>query len=216
MRDLILIGGGGHCNSLIDSIRELQDYNIIGIIDVADNVGKWTNGIEIIGTDDELAGYYAKGITYACITVGSVGSPDLRQKLYHKARQIGFEFPSFIDRTATISRNVVIGEGVYVGKGAIINAGAIVGAHSIVNTGAIIEHDCTVGAFCHIAPGSVLSGQVVIGDRTHIGVNSTVIQQIDIGHDVMIGAGSVVVRDIGSNAKAYGNPCREVERYEDE
>src|SRR5690554_5222573 len=84
MRDLILIGGGGHCSSVIDSIQGLQAYNIIGIIDVADHIGKWTNGIEVIGYDDQLADYYAKGITCAVISVGSIGAPALRHILHRK------------------------------------------------------------------------------------------------------------------------------------
>jgi sugar O-acyltransferase (sialic acid O-acetyltransferase NeuD family) len=212
MRDLILIGGGGHCSSVIDSIRAKQEYNIIGIIDITNNIGKQTNGVSIIGTDDNLADYYSKGITSACITVGSVASLKFRQSLYTKASQLGFSFPSIIDPTAIISPNAVIDEGVYVGKGAIINAGAHIGAHCIINTGAIIEHGCKIGLLCHIAPGAVLSGEVVVGERTHIGTNATVIQQVTIGHDVLIGAGSVVVSHIDSNKKAYGNPCREAER----
>ena len=38
-RPLILIGGGGHCKSVIE-VAESAGYNIKGILDVPDEVGK--------------------------------------------------------------------------------------------------------------------------------------------------------------------------------
>lgn len=212
MEEIILIGGGGHCKSVIDSINKSKEYKVIGILDLIDKVGSEILGISVIGTDKGLEIHYKNGVNNAFLTVGSIGDISLRKKIYSNAVAIGYKFPNIVDATAIISNNAEIGYGNFIGKGSIVNAGAKIGNNCIINTGAIIEHDCNIQDFCHMAPGVTLSGGVIIGENTHIGTNSTIIQNIKIGDNTMIGAGSVVLKDIGSNAKAYGNPCKEVEK----
>jgi sugar O-acyltransferase (sialic acid O-acetyltransferase NeuD family) len=210
MRDIILVGGGGHCKSVVDTIKCMNDYNIIGILDIKEKVGTKVNDVEIIGTDDDIEYYYKQGIKYSFITLGSIGNTNPRQNLYERLLKVGYNFPAIVDKTSLISSNAMIGDGAFIGKGTIINSDVIIGENCIINSGAIIEHDCCIGKFSHIAPGSTISGNVMIGDHTHIGANSTIIQNINIGKFCIIGAGSVVVSNINDNMKAYGNPCREV------
>lgn len=210
MEDIILIGGGGHCKSVIDSIYKLRKYNIVGILDLVNKVGSEVNGVKVIGTDDKLEYYYKNGVKNAFLTVGSIGDTQLRKKLYSILMNIGYKFPNIIDNTAILGEKVEMGHGNFIGKGTIINTGTKIYNNCIINTGTIIEHDCKIESFCHIAPGTTISGNVNIGEDTHIGTNSTIIQDIKIGKNTIIGAGSVVVRNIVSNVKAYGNPCKEV------
>lgn len=210
MEDIILIGGGGHCKSVIDTINGLNKYNIIGIIDKEDKLGTEIRGVKIIGTDEQLECFYNKGIKLAFLTIGSIGNTSLRRQLYTMATDIGYIFPNIIDQTAILSEHIKIGSGNFIGKGAIVNSDVVIGDNCIINTGSIIEHDCCIDTFCHIAPGSTLSGGVKIGQNTHIGTNTTIIQNIVVGSNTMIGAGSVLIQNISDNKKAYGNPCREV------
>ena len=46
-KPLILVGGGGHCKSVIEA-AESAGYNILGVLDVAENVGK---NIAVINAD---------------------------------------------------------------------------------------------------------------------------------------------------------------------
>lgn len=212
MEDIILIGGGGHCKSVIDSISKSKEYNIVGILDLHDKVGDEIFGVKVIGTDDKLEYYYKNGVSNIFLTIGSIGDTALRRKLYSVALNIGYSFPNIIDSTAIVSDKIEMGYGNFIGKRTIINAGTKIDNNCIINTGAIIEHDCHIESFCHVAPGATISGNVVIGENTHIGTNSTIIQNIVIGSNSIIGAGSVIVKDIKSNVKAYGNPCKEVKR----
>ncbi len=204
---LLLIGGGGNCHSVLDSVLSLNLYDEIGIID---SVEHSYLGISTIGNDDDLQRLFSEGWTDAFISVGSVGNTDIRCSIYDRVKNIGFNIPSIIDPSAIVAGDAVIGDGVFGGKRSVINAGAVIGDCAIINTGSIIEHDCKIGSFAHISPGVVLCGQVTVGDYSHIGAGSIVRQLINIGKSTLIGAGSVVVKDIGDNAKAYGNPCKVV------
>ncbi|NRD79385.1 acetyltransferase [Bacillus sp. BRMEA1] len=207
---LLLIGGGGHCSSVIDVLQENNSFDEIGIIDTKEKIGMKFCSLTYIGSDDDLKELYNQGYSSAFITVGSVINPMLRIKLYKLIYDIGFNIPNIISNTAIISNSSTFGNGIFVGKGAIINARTFIGNGSILNTGCIIEHDCRIGEFVHIAPGTTLSGGVIIGNKSHIGTNSTIIQGINIGENTLIGAGSVVVNNIGNGKKAFGNPCKEL------
>lgn len=207
MKKLMLVGGGGHCRSVVDSVIELGLYDEIGIVD---NGSVSDCGVSLIGCDDDIPELIKAGWTDAIITVGSVGNTELRRKLFSMVREFGLVTPTIIDKTAVVSKEATIGEGVFIGKRAVVNRNATIGDCSIINTGSIVEHDCVVGDFVHISPGTTVCGGTVIGDDTHIGAGSVIIQQINIGSHSVIGAGSVVVKDISSKVKAYGNPCRVV------
>lgn len=207
MEDILLIGGGGHCKSVIDSIIEGKEYNIIGILDKSENIGKTVFQIEIIGADDDMQKFFDKGIKKAVITVGSIGNTSIREQLYNRAKSIGYKFPIIIDKYAIVSRFSNIQEGTFIGKNVVVNADAKIGKCCILNTGCIVEHECIIDDFVHLAPASVLCGNTHIDRSTHIGANSVVIQGKTIGSNTLIGAGSTIIKDIDNNIKAYGNPC---------
>lgn len=209
-KKLLLIGGGGHCKSVLDCLLYENQYDEIGIIDNKDKIGSLVLGIPIIGCDDDLSNLYNKGYRFAFVTLGSIGDASLRINFFNILEKIGFEIPNIIDTSAVMSGHINMEKGIFIGKNATINAGASIGKGSIINTSSIIEHDCIIGEFAHIAPGSVLCGEVKIGESSHIGARSVIKQQVNIGTNTIIGMGSVVLHDIESHTVAYGNPCREV------
>lgn len=206
---ILLIGGGGHCKSVLDSLLASQVHSDIGVVDKESN-GISILGIPQVGTDADLPTLFAEGWTDAFITVGSIGNTALRRKLYAIVKALGFSVPSIVDKAAVVAADVRLPEGAYIGKRTVVNAGTVLGVCSIINTGAIVEHDCNIGDFAHISPGAVLCGQVFVGDDTHIGANSTVRQQLVIGKNTVLGIGSVVTKDMPDNVEAYGNPCKVV------
>jgi len=210
MEKILLLGGGGHCKVVIESILLGKKYKIIGILDLKEKVRKKVLGISIIGTDEELRSYFKKGIRNCFISVGSIGDPDLRVKLFRKAHNIGFDFPNILHPHSVLSDSVKMGKGNYIACGTIINAGTVIGDNCIINTGAVIEHDCEVGDFVHVASGATIGGGVTIGDYSHIGTGSSIVQYLKIGKNSIIGAGSVVIKDIKDNIVAYGNPAKGV------
>src|SRR5690625_2724902 len=210
-KKILLIGGGGHCSSVLDSLLETKEYSEIGIIDKKEKLGHKILGVPIIGSDEDLPNFYQSGYKYAFITLGSIGDTSLRVKLFKNLEKIGFLIPNIIDKTAVVSKRTNIENGIFVGKKTIINAGTSVQKGSIINTGSIIEHDNEIGEFSHIAPGVVLCGDVVIGQNTHIGARAVIRQQVKVGSNTMVGTGSNVLTDIKSNVVAYGNPCKEVQ-----
>lgn len=210
MENILLIGGGGHCKSVLDAIFEQNLYSPAGIIDLKEKIGQEVLGIPVSGTDTELESFFKKGIKLSVITAGSVGDPELRVKLAKKALKAGFTFPNIIHPKAVVSKRTLLGKGNFVAAGAVINAGVSVGNFCIINTGAVIDHDCEIGDFVHIAPGCSLSGNVKVRTRTHIGTGTCIRQSISIAEKTIVGVGSAVVSDMPSEMVCAGNPCKPV------
>lgn len=212
---ILLIGGGGHCHSVLDSLCSSGAYDQIGVVAKdGDNyqalLGDAITAPFLAGIDSDLFELYSAGWREAFVTLGSIGNTAGRRRIYATLSEIGFKIPVIRDETATISACATLEEGVYVGKKAVINAGCAIGCCAIINTGCIIEHDCSVGDFVHVSSGAILCGNTSIGNDAHIGAGTVVRQGIAIGGESLIGAGSVVVKDIPRQSKAYGNPCRVV------
>lgn len=176
MKDkILLVGGGGHCKSVIDVILATNKYEIVGIVDMPEKIGQEVAGIKIIGADNDLP-ELRKIVDKAIITVGFVTNNNARVKIYHKLKELNFILPVIISPLAYVSRYATIGEGTVVMHHALINANAKIGVNCIINTKSLIEHDAIVGDHSHISTAAVVNGGVVIADNTFLGSNATTIQ----------------------------------------
>ena len=205
--DIILIGGGGHCKSVIDVIESTGEYNILGILDKEDLIGKDISGYEIIGTDHEIEEYVKKGVAFT-ITIGQIKSAHLRIALFNLIKEKGGEIPSIVANTAYVSKKAVLGEGTVVMHKAFVNSNVKVGVNNIINTRSTLEHDTMVGDHCHISTHVVVNGEVKIGNEVFIGSNSTISNQVKIGAKSIVGIGSVVVSNIPENVITFGIPAK--------
>ena len=213
MGSIVMIGGGGHCKSVIDAALRSKKFEKIFITDVNLNPGDKLLGCEVVGGDDKLPGLLADGVKNAFITVGFVKPSGLRSKLFFMAKDMGFSFPNIIDPSAVVSEYATLGSGTFIGKNAVINAGAKVGDNCIINTGAIVDHDSVVGDFAHVAVGTMVCGEARIGANTLVGAGATVLQCVKVGNDAIIGAGSVVLKDVGASCTAVGAPARILRKW---
>lgn len=205
MKPLILIGGGGHCRSVIDVIESTDNYKIIGILDTFKNVGRRVLDYKIIGTDNEI-GHFIDEDYYFLNTLGQIGLPDLRRRINERILQKGGKFATIISDNAIIGKNVQIGEGTVVMHNAVVNVNSQIGNHCIINSNALVEHDCILGDYIHIAPAAVLNGGCIVKYNCFVGSGTTIIQGVSIVENSVIGAGAFVLRSLAESGTYFGNP----------
>ena len=203
-RNLILIGGGGHCKSVID-VAESAGYRILGILDRPEEIGKKVLSYEVIGVDDDISKFIDRA--EFVITVGFIKDPSIRIKLYNKVTQAGGKFATLIASTAYVSKYAKIGRGTVVMHKAFVNAGAEIGENVIINTYANIEHNACIGNQCHISTGVMINGDCKIGDNSFIGSQSVLSNGISVCPDTVVGAGSFVRKTINQAGVYSGNPA---------
>ena len=193
--DLILVGGGGHCHSVIDAVEEADVFRIVGIVDVKENIGSLVLGYQVIGSDDDLERLIRKN-TFFLVTVGQIKSAEKRVNIYDKLKKLNAPVASIVSPHAHVSKHAHIGPGTVVLHGATVNAGAEIGENCIINSHALIEHDAVIGSHCHIATGAIVNGDASVGGRTFIGSGAVLKQGIEVGDGCVVGAGLVVWKDI--------------------
>jgi sugar O-acyltransferase (sialic acid O-acetyltransferase NeuD family) len=203
-KNLILIGGGGHCKSVIE-VAESAGYTILGILDRMEEVGKKVLAYEVIGVDDDIPHYVDKA--EFVITIGFIKNPALRIKLYNKVLEAGGKLATLIASTAHVSKYAVLGAGTVVMHQALVNAGAVIGDNAIINTLANIEHDVHIGNQCHISTGAMVNGDCVVGNNSFVGSQSVLVNAISICSNVVVGAGSLVCKSIDQAGVYAGNPA---------
>jgi sugar O-acyltransferase (sialic acid O-acetyltransferase NeuD family) len=202
---IVLVGGGGHCASVIDVIEQEGKFLIAGIVD-RQNIGKKVLGYTIIASDSELP-RLTKEYKNFLVTVGHIESNEARTRLFDELKKLGSVFPTIVSPIAYVSKHATVGEGTIVMHNAFVNANARVGNNTIINTAAIIEHDATIGSHCHISTAAVVNGGCTIGEHTFVGSNAMIRQSLSIGDRVVIGASSVVLSNLESNGVYAGNPA---------
>lgn len=208
---LILVGGGGHCKSVIEA-AESAGYQILGVLDLPEEVGKEVLSTKVIGTDDDILAYVDKA--EFVITVGFIKNPAIRIKLYNKIKEAGGKLATVIASTAYVSKYAEIGEGTVVLHKAFVNAGAKVGKNVILNTMTDVDHDAVIGDFTHLSAGVLVAGEAKVGDRCFCGIGSTIQHTRTVTSDVILGAGTIVVKDISEPGVYIGSPAKLLRKNE--
>ncbi len=206
-KPILLIGGGGHCKSVID-VAEKAGFKIDGIIDLHKNIGKSILGYEIIGVDDDIKKYTKTHLFH--ITVGQIGSSKIREILYRKVKENDGKLVTIISSSACVSGHSIIGEGTIIMHNAIVNADVKIGKACIINTLANIEHDSFIGDFSHISTGVTVNGNCTIGSNCFIGSQSAVSNGISICNGSFVCIGSVITKSNDVKGTYAGNPARRI------
>jgi sugar O-acyltransferase (sialic acid O-acetyltransferase NeuD family) len=197
--DLIIYGGGGHGKSLIDLLRVLEGYNIVGIIDDGLDQGTRIMGLSVIGKGRDLPEWRAKGLQLAVNAVGGIGNIGRRVEVFRRLIQMGFAFPTLVHPTAYVEPGAALDQGVQVFPHAYVGSEVKLGFGTIINTAAVVSHDCVLESYVNIAPGTLLAGGVTVGQGVLIGMGVSVNLNVKVGAGAMVGNSAVVKADVPAN-----------------
>jgi len=201
MKDVVIIGTGGHAKVIADIVLCSGD-NLVGFL-TSDCDKDTFLGKPILGIDTDYIKYKD------CYFVIAIGDQNVRERISNY--MIDAKWYTAIHPSSVISAmNTSIGEGTVVMANVVINPYAQIGAHCIINSSATVEHDNVIEDFAHISVGTKLSGNVKIGKRTWVGIGTTVSNGITVCEDCMIGAGAVVVKDIEEPGTYVGVPVKKI------
>ena len=201
---IILIGGGGHCKSVIE-VAESAGMSILGIFDLPEKIGTEVLGYPVLGSDADIDRWADRA--HFVVTVGQIKESFLRERLHAAVEQAGGALGTVIASTAHVSKHAIVAPGSVVLHGAMVNAGARIGKGCIINTLANIEHDVMVGDFCHISTGAMVNGDCRIGNGTFVGSQSVMLNGISIAPRSVVAAGSFIRKSITESGIYAGNPA---------
>ncbi len=203
MKEIVLIGGGGHCAACLDVIAAAGAYCPAAIVGQGEDLGREVCGYKITATDADLPELIAR-FHYALICVGQIKSAAVRKGLFGRAKDLGAALPVHISPLAYVSPLAALGEGSIVMHQALINARATVGANTIINTRALVEHDAQIGAHCHISTGALINGNCLVEEGCFVGSGAVLREGVRLGAESVVGCGAVVLGDVPPGGRAVG------------
>ena len=201
MKDLIIVGAGGHGRVIADIAQKRGEYDNIAFLD--DGQVKESLGLPVIGQTCDMEKYIRKADIFVAI-----GNNIVREQLIEKLLGLGASIPTLIHPNAVVASSVEVGRGTCIMAGAVVNPCAKIGKGVILNTNGVIDHDCIVEDYAHVSVGAQLAGMVHVGRKTFLGIGSAVKNNVSICANCMIGAGAVVVKDIEESGTYIGVPAK--------
>ena len=199
----LIIGGGGHAAALAEILLK-QGKKLVGIVAPEIIAGQVVfKTIPHFKNDDDVLRFDKQEVMLVN-GIGAMPNQNLRERLFHYYKKLGYQFATIIADTVTISDYATLAEGVQLMNNVVVNIGTSIGENSIINTSSSVDHDCTIGAQCHIAPGVTMSGQVTIEKNVHIGTGANIINNVGIGQNAIISVGANVTKPVKDNEIVFG------------
>jgi acetyltransferase EpsM len=200
---VIIYGGGGLSKMIIEHVRVLGCYQIVGIID--DTLPKGTDviGSPVLGGAEMLPGLYQSGVRLAVNSVGGIGNYKVRLNVFHTLAKAGFICPAIVHPTAHVDPSARLEAGVLVLAMSYISGNAVVGMGTLINNSVVISHDCVLGMCTSLSPGAMTAGDVVIEDFAQIGMNATINIGVRVGRECLIGNGATIKKDVPAGTRVY-------------
>jgi sugar O-acyltransferase (sialic acid O-acetyltransferase NeuD family) len=190
--NIVLIGGGGHSLVCYDVIRQNQNLNLVGFVDIRSDVVLKKIGCKYLGNDDNLGELIKKRFLFF-VSVGQIKSPNKRIEIYNKVKKMGGKFIVLISRFSYVSPYASIDEGSIVMNGSVVNSKTKIGKNCIINTNTVIEHEVIIESNVHIAPNATILGNVKIKEGTFVGAGAVIREGMTIEKNSIIPAGKILM-----------------------
>ncbi|MBX0319600.1 acetyltransferase [Shouchella clausii] len=205
IRQVIIIGEGGHSSVVQDIVNSLSDVRIVAILD--DKYISMTNNGLIRGPikilKEVLTIYPSSSIVIA------IGDNEIRRKICLDLEgTYDLKYATLIHPSVILGSNVKIQEGTVIMPNVVINANVSIGKHVILNTGTVVEHDAEINDFVHLSPSVSIAGSGKVAKGVHMGIGSVMLPGMKIGAWSKIGAGGVVINNLPSYCTAVGVPAK--------
>jgi sugar O-acyltransferase (sialic acid O-acetyltransferase NeuD family) len=191
MKNIIIIGNGGHASSCKEIIINTKKYKITHYFTL--NKKELTKKI-LFYNKKNLIKVYNK-TKYAHIGIGQILNKNLREKIFKELVSLGFILPCLISKKSYFSKTATIDSGSIVMNNAVVNANVSLGKNVIINTSAVIEHDVIIKNDVHVATGAIINGGVKIGSNSFIGSGVIIKQGLSIPKNSFIQAGSIILKN---------------------
>ncbi len=204
MKDIIIIGAGGHAAEIDEYIKYSQKktaknkLNIIGFLD--DDPKSYKKYKLSAPFQGGIKEHQIQPNTFYIIGIANL---EYREKIVTRFKNEGAHFITFIHCNSYISESSTIGNGVVIGPNVNIGPNVKIGDFNLLNARSSMGHDTIIGAYNFISPNVCFSGFTTVGDSNLFGINSATIPGIKIGNCNKIAAGMILHKNVGDDSVVF-------------
>jgi sugar O-acyltransferase (sialic acid O-acetyltransferase NeuD family) len=204
-QDLLIFPYNGNGLEALACIGE--QYRFIGFIDdTPEKIGISQYGFEVF--DRKVLTKRPDALVLA--VPGSPASYKSRRQVIASLELTQERFATVIHPKATISPFATIGSNVLIMAGVVITSNAVIGSHTCILPNTVIHHDVTIGDWSLVGSNVTIAGNTKVEKNCYIGSGTSLINNIVVGANTLIGLGSNVINSMPRDAKAVGNPARQL------
>lgn len=203
MKRILIVGAGGFGKEVVDLIRDIGGYKVVGFLDDdIEKKGTLINHIPVLDTTEQLVKYQSvENIAIA------IANPIIKKKIYKLSKGMGFHYPNLIHPSVIIGSDVEIGSGNIVCANNILSTEVSLGDFVTINPQCGIGHESSIHSFTTLYWNVNISGNTTVQEGCEAGSKACILQGLQIAKHVIIGAGAVVVRDLGESGTYVGVPA---------
>lgn len=208
MEDLIVIGGGEFARVVIETVRGMGVWNVLGFLDPEPCVETVRRlNVQRLGADSQLRQWPGARLA---LGVGGVGVSSARKSVVARIGGAPDRWIRIEDTLASVSPTALIAPGAIILAGAVVCSGAWIGRHAIINIGAMVDHDVRVGEFTHVGPKASLGGGSTVGHNTFVGMGAMIRDHTTVADDTTVGMGAAVTKSFPAGSTLVGVPARAI------
>jgi len=201
-------GFGGVTLELAKELNE-RDYKWDDFVYIDDNVNVVSAKAPVMSYVDFQKTYNSSN---AQIVIAA-GEPRVRELIFNKVRNKGYDLPNLIHPSANAKKIDVIGNGNIILFSAYISSSNVtLGNNLIIMNHVSVSHDCVIGSHSVLASSSIISGTCNFGDCCYVGANATIREGLTVGEDAIVGMGSVVTKNIEEATVVMGIPAKPISK----
>lgn len=206
--------GVGASTPVFCEIAVACGYRIAGLYHYDDSRnGEIVNGIEILGSFDDLFNSVVEGEKFLL----TMGDSKIREDLSKRLVEAGGILPTLIHPMTVVSPNSTISsEGVIVGPMVVIQANTKINNGVVIRDQALVCHDATIDSYVFVGPKALVGAFVHIAPFAFIGQASTLISRKAnyIGRSSIVGAGAVVTKSVEEYHVVAGQAAKTIKIIE--
>ena len=206
-KKIIIIGIGETANLAYEYFTYDSDWEVEAFAVDKDYIKQDTfRDLPVVPIEEMIINYSPQEYS-VFVAFGSGELNYQRTNMYHRIKELGYKFASYVSSKAFVWRNVEIGENCFILEDNTLQPFTKIGNNVVMWSGNHVGHQSKICDNCFITSHVVISGFCEVGKNTFIGVNSSVADGVKIAKDNFITMGAVINKNTVENSIYKGNPA---------
>lgn len=135
-----------------------------------------------------------------------------REKVYLKAKELGYKFISYISSKATIFPEAQIGENCFILEDNTLQPFTTIGNNVVMWSGNHIGHHGRIDDHVFFTSHVVMSGHCHIESYSFFGVNATIRDYIHVAQGTLVAMGASITKNTEEWGVYIGNPAKKTDK----
>jgi acetyltransferase EpsM len=161
MKKLIIIGAGNHAKVVLDIVRTINEYQVVGFAADGCSVGSKVFGNYSVKSNCLLSELTLNKDIYFVVAIGD----NKARRLFFENAITKFSAATLIHPSVVLGSNVTVQGGSVILPLAFVNTDSFIGENSIVGAGVLIDHDVKISSHSHLRMGTKVNSKVILPEE---------------------------------------------------